>query len=250
MTSRDATPLLPLAVDSAFTVQRTAADWAWLLGFGAISWPWLLRSLSGGSAVARSKLIRRLDLAPDALPHLGSWKADAGFLRLIESHIRRLRPQTVVEFGAGASSLVAAQALARNGSGVLLSFDQHRDFADQTQAWLASHGLHAHVRNAPLVEARGTWSGQWYDHGQLPERIDLLIVDGPPWTVHPLTRGSAESLFDRIPPGGAVLLDDAARPGERIVAAIWRKRWPDFNFRFVRSGSKGTLIGTRRKTPA
>jgi predicted O-methyltransferase YrrM len=58
-------------------------------------------------------------------------------------------------------------------------------------------------------------------------------------------RGSAERLFDRIAPGGVVMLDDAARPGERIVARRWRERWPDFEFRLL-PGIKGTLMGVRR----
>ena len=79
----------------------------------------------------------------------------------------------------------------------------------------------------------------------LPERIDLLVIDGPPWTIHPFTRGSADGLFDRVAPGGQIILDDAARPGERMIARRWRRDWPDFDWRYVR-GIKGTLIGERR----
>jgi hypothetical protein len=79
----------------------------------------------------------------------------------------------------------------------------------------------------------------------MPEAIDLLIIDGPPWIVHPYVRGAAETLFVRMSVGGVVLLDDAARPGERIIARRWRKSWPGFDFRYVATGSKGTLIGTR-----
>jgi hypothetical protein len=43
------------------------------------------------------------------------------------------------------------------------------------------------------------------------------------------------------------MLDDAARPGERLVARRWRKRWPDFDFKLVNAGTKGTLIGRRRR---
>ena len=80
----------------------------------------------------------------------------------------------------------------------------------------------------------------------MPERIDLIIIDGPPWTVHPLVRGAAERLFPRLSPGGIVLLDDAARPGERLVARRWRKRWPEIDFTLRKDGTKGTLIGSRR----
>ena len=43
------------------------------------------------------------------------------------------------------------------------------------------------------------------------------------------------------------MLDDAARPGERIVARRWRRQWPDFSFKLCHPGSKGTLVGTRRR---
>ena len=42
------------------------------------------------------------------------------------------------------------------------------------------------------------------------------------------------------------MLDDAARPGERVIARRWRREWPDFDFQLVKSGTKGTLVGKRR----
>ena len=33
--------------------------------------------------------------------------------------------------------------------------------------------------------------------------------------------------------------------GERVIAARWRRRWPNFRFELVNRGTKGTLIGTR-----
>lgn len=248
MTSREATGFLPRREDlSQHLAKRSASDWAHILFFGAIGWPWLLRSLSGGTREARRALLARLDLPPDALPNLGSWKADAGFLSLVADEIIQKKPQNVVEFGAGASSLIAARALKINGDGVLTSFDQHRDYAEGVKTWLAEFGLAADVRHAPLKRKCNGWPGRWYDHGPLPERIDLLLIDGPPWAVHPYVRGAADSLFARIAPGGAVMMDDGARPGERIVAARWRKCWPEFDFDLVNCGAKGTLVGRRRR---
>ena len=112
-------------------------------------------------------------------------------------------------------------------------------------SWLKEHGLAADLRAVPLEPAPDGWPGLWYRHGELPERIDFLLVDGPPWSIHPLTRGGAASLFDRVPVGGTVMLDDAARPGERLVARRWRRLSPNFRFELVKSGSKGTLVGTR-----
>src|SRR3546814_4870421 len=88
-------------------------------------------------------LLDELGLPHDALPHLGSWKADMGFLRHIVREIARLRPAHVVELGAGASTLIAARALALHGGGRLTSFDQHDGFVQATRNWLADHGLTA-----------------------------------------------------------------------------------------------------------
>ncbi|WNO53243.1 class I SAM-dependent methyltransferase [Stakelama saccharophila] len=249
MTMRETTSLLPLADRDLWPagLKRSWRDKLQVLAFGAIQWPWLLRSLSGGSRAAKAELCARLDLPVNALPHLGSWKADTGFLALIVDHIEQQRPRHVVELGAGASSLVIGRALEIFGQGRLTSFDQHADFVHATRDWLADNCVTADLYVAPLRQAPEPWRGIWYDlDGHLPERIDLLVIDGPPWTVHPCIRGAAETLFDRMPVGGTVLLDDGARPGERRVAARWRERWPNFRFDLVQAGTKGTLIGTRR----
>ncbi|AUW57694.1 hypothetical protein C1T17_05825 [Sphingobium sp. SCG-1] len=247
MTSRELTGLLSLAEsDASLPFSRKVSDWAWRLAFGAIGWPWLLKSLHGGSKADKRALMTALGLAPDALPHLGSWKADTGFLRHIVMQIALLQPGIVVELGAGASTLVAAKALALHGGGQLISFDQHAGFVDATREWLDDNGLSVDIRHAPLEANVEGWPGRWYSVDRLPDRIDLIIIDGPPWSVHPMVRGAADSLFRRLSPGGVVLLDDAARPGERLVARRWRKRWPDIDFSLLHDGTKGTLVGVKR----
>jgi predicted O-methyltransferase YrrM len=248
MTSREATSLLPRPGETLVSGAdgRSAADWIALLGLGAITWPWLLRGLDGGPSEAKQALLERLDLPSDALPNLGSWKADAGLLTLIAEHILAQRPKLVVEFGTGASTLVMARALQIAGGGTLISFEQHADFVEATRRWLADYGLQADLRAVPLHPSPEGWPGLWYAHGRLPHGIDMMLIDGPPWTIHPLTRGAAASLFDHIAPGGSVFLDDAARPGERLIARRWRKARPDFDFGLWKGGTKGTLIGTKR----
>ena len=247
MTSRELTGLLALNEgDPTLSAGRKISDWTWRLTFGAIGWPWLLKSLHGGSKADKRALMTALGLAPDALPHLGSWKADTGFLRHIVTQISRLRPAVAVELGAGASTLVAAKAMALHGGGSLISFDQHAGFVEATRRWLDDNGLSVDIRHAPLEANIEGWPGRWYSVDRLPDRIDLIIIDGPPWSVHPLVRGAADSLFRRLAPGGVILLDDAARPGERLVARRWRKRWPDIDFSLLHDGTKGTLVGVKR----
>jgi predicted O-methyltransferase YrrM len=247
MTSRETTGFMPRpgaeAVDGV--PGRSARDWAALLAVGAVQWPWLLRSLHGGRLKDKHALLDRLGLPHDALPNLGSWKADTGLLTLVANHILGAKPRRVVEFGTGASTLVVARALQMVGGGEFLSFEQHPDFVEATRRWLAEHGLQADLRAVPL-RPNAEWPGLWYDHGPIEPGIDLLLIDGPPWTIHPFTRGAAASLFGLIAPGGTVMLDDAARPGERIVARRWRREWPDFDWQLLKGGTKGTLVGRRR----
>jgi predicted O-methyltransferase YrrM len=244
MTTRETTGVLSRA---DVLGHRPWTEKALVLAWGGIQWPWLLRSLDGGRKRDKRALLDRLELPRDALPNLGSWKADTRFLTHIVDTIERDGPSQVVELGCGASSLVIARALEMFGGGRLVSFDQNADFAQATAAWLTDHGLEADIRHAPLVPDASRWSSSWYGLSGVPDSIDLLVIDGPPWALSPFGRGRAEVLFDRITPGGAVLLDDAARPGERIVASRWRKSWPEFSFVYDRSGAKGTLIGRRNQ---
>lgn len=244
MTSKNATALLSLR-DEGRPYQANWSDRAYRYAFGAIGWPWLLYGLWGGTKASKRALLQRLDLPEDALPNLGSWKADTVFLHRIVDAIEELRPATVVELGAGASSLVAAKALQMNGGGQLHSFDQHAQFVKATSEWLNDFGVSAQIRHAPLGAQARDWPGAWYDLSDVPPSIDLLIIDGPPWAIHPYVRGGAEVLFERLSPGAVILLDDAARPGERVVASRWRKRWPQIAFTRLSGGSKGTLHGRK-----
>ncbi len=247
MTSRETTPFLPLGAEAGWDLprQRQLTSRLFTMAFALIQWPWLLKSLSGGRQRDKAALLAELGLPAESLPNLGSWKADVFYLAKIRDHVRALRPSHVVELGAGASSLVAARALQMEGRGRLIAFDQHPAFVEATAAWLSGLGVGADIRPAPLGPPPGDWPGAWYQLSGLPDRIDLLLVDGPHWSLHPFVRGAAESLFDRIPVGGVVLLDDGARPGERIVMARWADRWPGFRFELLSGGSKGLIRGER-----
>lgn len=248
MTSRESTQFLPRAHADEAAFDRKPSDWAALLGIGAIQWPWLLRSLRGGSQADKQELLARLQLPPDTLPNLGSWKADVALLGKIADRILTAKPKTVVEFGSGASTLIAARALQMvDEGGRLISFDQHGDFVHATRQWLGEHGLSADMHAVPLVSPPDPWNGLWYDHGALPDAIDLMLIDGPCWTIHPFTRGGAAQAFDKIAIGGMVMLDDGARPGERIIRRRWAKAYPNFDFELISEGTKGTVVGVRRR---
>ena len=56
---------------------------------------------------------------------------------------------------------------------------------------------------------------------------------------------NAENVADNLEATADNVSNDAARPGERIVARRWRRKWRNFEFKLTHAGSKGTLIGRR-----
>lgn len=155
----------------------------------------------------------------------------------IYRHVLAERPEVVVEFGSGVSTLLLSHALERNGSGRVVSLDHEARFAAETRELIERHGLghRAEVFHAPLrdVHANEGPCSTFYDPAPLEgiERVGLVLVDGPPRGVHPEVRHLALPLMaSKLKPGGMLLLDDAARPGERSVLERWREAFPGFTF--------------------
>lgn len=150
------------------------------------------------------------------------------------------RPETVVEFGSGVSTLLIAHALERNGNGTLISLDHEPRFAKATETLLQPHNLEHRVKIhcAPLRSHR-TLDGLcelYYDTTPLEaiEAVDLVLVDGPPRTLDPYIRDLALPVMaPRMSTGGTLFLDDASRPGEQAILQRWRSAWPDFEFDYL-----------------
>jgi predicted O-methyltransferase YrrM len=218
----------------------------------AVGGPHRLREIGAARrdrADARRELMTLTRLANTQLPPDGGWVAGADFLLLLARQVLTQRPQLVVEFGSGVSTVVIGRCLQLNGSGRLLSFDHDEGFAELTRRRLRRAGVPGEVRAAPLKPGRDGYGGSWYAHDELPDGIDLLVIDGPPaWREEQAeSRGSAApAAFGKLAPGAVVLLDDAARPGEQRIAARWRAEYPEIDFGW-RETQKGTLAGTVRR---
>jgi len=160
------------------------------------------------------------------LPPTRAFSATPDFLAELVHAIDRTAAETVVELGSGISTIVMARRLQQAGRGRLITLEHLARYAEATRAELAAYGLEdlATVLDAPLVDCvidTETWP--WYELGPgVPERIDVLVVDGPPGTTRPLARYPALPLLrDRLAPGAQVLLDDGDRIDEREVARRW-----------------------------
>lgn len=187
-----------------------------------------------------------LRISTSELPPTGNCAGSPDFLLLLAREVLTERPVVIVEFGSGVSTFVLAKCLEMNGTGHLISFDHSPAFAELTRRQLERQRLSADIRVVPLRPSESAdHPGFWYDANDLPNAIDLIVVDGPPASLHPETRGSAgPATFAKLRNGGTVLLDDAHRSGERKILSRWRSAYPDIEFSNVDT-MKGTVVGRR-----
>lgn len=184
----------------------------------------------------------------DGRPYLpfssGAMRA-SGLVHLCNLVVHR-GPAQVVECGAGVSTIVLARLLAEFGTGCLTALEHDPGWAERVADLLTREQLTgvARVVLAPL-------EGGWYAAdgvAQLPEAIDLLIVDGPPADRPELAearRPALMSLEPRLAAGARVVLDDIGRAGEQRVLADWER---ETAWRFDRLADEAIAVGGRVST--
>lgn len=182
------------------------------------------------SIEAYQPLCARLGLT-QGIPYTPKWSAAPDFLQLIVEHVLSHKPTTIVECGSGITTLMLARCCELNGQGHVYSLENGAEYAAHTRDHITRYdlGKHSTVIDAPLVPytIKGN-AYQWYDLAQLTARdIDLLVIDGPPGFIQRHSRYPAlPLLWDRLSGDCAVFMDDAARPDEREIVALWQTEWP------------------------
>ena len=162
----------------------------------------------------------------------------------------------IVELGSGVSTVLLARLLAQRppqGGFLMAAVEHDALWARWVREQLDREGIGTDVTvvRAPLLaHPRADHGLRWYDEAALTkglrealgaERIDLLLVDGPP--AHAPGLGVARYpalpvLGDRLAAGGTVVLDDAERPGEQEVLRRWEH---ETGLAFDRSPERGGI---------
>lgn len=157
-------------------------------------------------------------------PAPGGWALGAAALNRFLLEMSDRACGAVVELGPGTSSIVLGRA---RPDLHIVGLEHDVRFFNTLSACLRQHGLaNYELIHAPLVPqvVSGRAVG-WYDPAalaRLPEKIDVLIVDGPPNGRGSGARSPAwPMLRTRMVPGGLVLVDDTDRPDERRMVDAW-----------------------------
>ena len=150
------------------------------------------------------------------------------------------------------SSIVIARLLAERG-GKLSSVEHDPDWAAIVEGQLERESLGgvASLHASPLAPHRDAWDGApWYSSGvlaSLPERVDLLFVDGPPGYGEGMAHSrypALAALASRLAPSGIIVLDDADREPEREIVERWENEYPAWSFSV--DAVAGLALGIRR----
>lgn len=185
------------------------------------------------------------------LPFMRGMAISPDFAILLLSTILKYKPQVIVELGCGTSTLLSSYALEQLGSGQVVSIDHDAKFAAICRNQLRDHRLSdwAAIYDCPLVPQQvDNVSYQYYDLSRvpLPERIDVLVVDGPPMWIQKEARYPAlPLLMSRLGPSAVVLVDDAGRPDELSIVDRWMQKYDCFDRLYLET-EKGTSILYRK----
>ena len=152
----------------------------------------------------------------------------------------------ILECGSGVSTVLLARLLHQRERGILTSLEHDPHWATLIQDHLRREHLDqiAHVIQAPLQG-----DPPWYLPDEMPDEIDLLIVDGPPAFKpgHGAARAPALArLDDTLVHDATVILDDIDRPGEQQTLATWET---STSWRFQQNLAAGVAIGRRHGKP-
>jgi hypothetical protein len=137
------------------------------------------------------------------------------------------KPRFVLEAGSGVSSVIIGLALKLNNYGESFSLEHDPTFLESTRNNLEINQLKdaSMLFSCPLVEyeiENETWNWYQTDKLNITDKIDLLIIDGPPRTTQNLARYPViPILFQLLSDKFTVLLDDANRPDEIIIVEKW-----------------------------
>jgi len=145
------------------------------------------------------------------------------------------RRQSVIEFGAGFSTLCLARLVRDFGiSTTIVSIDDNQQWTQLMQERLADEDLQDRVVfvYAPLTECEHSKNRlKWYDMAEINRQTesipeyDVVLVDGPmAWdkpralSRYPAVPFVRSKLADQY----AVYLDDVHRKGEQEIASLWQ----------------------------
>lgn len=164
---------------------------------------------------------------PGWMAEASGWACTPRTLRFVTEIVTTCRIKSVLEFGAGLSSVTIARALDNIGGGKLTSVDHAPQYA--AKAWhlvTQETSVDARLIVRP-IRLRAYRQGLFFGYSGLAAELskrgpfDLVLVDAPPGVL-----GRDASLHQAWPflsDGALIVLDDFARSREQTTVRRWQR---------------------------
>lgn len=166
---------------------------------------------------------------------MGDWSIDTFLARRLIQHLLENKPKCILELGSGSSTVLIARTLQLLGNNDTchIAIDHEAKYLGVTRDISRLNGVEENVEflHCPL-ERYESVDKLWY--GGITERltnrkIDLLIIDGPPGPLQPMSRYPALPLLaGYLAEHCTIILDDASRDEEQEIARRWVNENPGF----------------------
>ena len=133
----------------------------------------------------------------------------------------------MIDIGSGVSSILSGYCLRDNGKGKIISLDHDKKYSKITSDFIQTNDLDTivNINYSPLKEYQiNGKSFLWYDIESIEfdEKIDLIIVDGPPKSIQKNSRYPAiPLLLNYLNDNCIILVDDYGREDEQRMVEAW-----------------------------
>ena len=127
----------------------------------------------------------------------------------------------ILECGSGLSTILVAAVAAKRGIGYR-ALEHDPKWAAYVRRSLVRYSIDPAVVCVTPLKAFGEYL--WYDvpGGSIPDGLGLVICDGPPGNTKGGRYGLVPIMKHKLRPGCIILLDDAERRDEQIIARRWK----------------------------
>lgn len=162
--------------------------------------------------------------------------------------VTETKPSVIVECGSGLSTLIFGYLVKNGMISKCISIEHNKQFYESTKADLIKHQLENFVNLIyaplkPVIINDKEWF--WYDTEIIEmkiNRIDLLLVDGPPGQIQKHSRYPGVPLLKKFFNANSIILvDDSSRSDEQEIINRWLLENPEFCASYLKT-EKGMCI--------
>ena len=195
---------------------------------------------------------------------VGDGALDGESLDMLQKLVQQVKPQSLLEFGSGSSTIALGWMLKElHGDNKLrlISVEQDQHWAEIARERIAKHGLqdtialiHAPLSAGPDGNAAECYTLNENDLAAIANlQPEMCLIDGPAYRAGQSRNQVLGMVIDQLADNATILLDDVFRDPELSITARWDQR-PDIDVIGVWPTSKGVtqaqLIPTHDRNPA